>query len=440
MLIKGARRVGKSTLVKDFGEHEYRSYILIDFFVASKEVKDLFETKRDDIDSFFLYLSTYYGVRLYVRDTLIIFDEVQLFPLARGFIKHLVADGRYDFIETGSLISIKRNTEGILIPSEEEAFELNPFDFEEFLWALGEDILVELLSKGLDLGPDPLPSAIHRKAMSLFREYMLVGGMPQAITKYVETRSFEETDRVKRRILELYRNDIERYAQGDASRIISIFKEIPAQLSRPEKKFVLASLNKNARMRRYEDAFFWLEDAKIVNLCMNSTDPNVGLGLNRERTTLKCYMADTGLLITQVFADQEATSQQIYRDVLFDKLGVNEGMIMENMVAQILHASGHELYFYSRSDREKPENTMEVDFLIVAEGGPHAKICPIEVKSGKRYKTRSLDKFGEKFKKRVGDQYVVHTGNLKVEGGRIWIPLYLLPWLRTSMSRLAPGD
>ena len=428
LLVEGARRVGKSTLVKEFGRNEYKTHLLIDFSVAPDDIKKLFETSRDDLDAFFSYLSAYYSVKFHEHDTLVIFDEVQLFPTARGFLKHLVADGRYDYVETGSLISIKRNIQGILIPSEEDAFELNPFDFEEFLGALGEGELAALLAVAAQ-NRKPLPDAIHRKAMRLFREYMLVGGMPQAVAKYVETKSFEDADRAKRGILNLYRNDIVRYAQGNESKIVSIFEEIPAQLSKHEKKFTLASLDKNARMRRYDDAFFWLQNAKIANLCYNATDPSVGLGLYRERPTLKCYMADTGLLVTQAFADRKTTPNQIYKAVLFDNLEINEGMLMENVVAQSLHASGRKLFFYSRSNRADTADMIEIDFLVTEESGKKAKVCPIEVKSSKRYSTTSLDKFAKKFGGRIGNQYIFHTGNIKADGKRIWMPLYLALWL-----------
>jgi predicted AAA+ superfamily ATPase len=427
LLIEGARRVGKSTLAEEFGKHEYRSYLLVDFSVATEDVKNLFREKRDDLDSFFQCLSVYFGVTLYPRDSLIIFDEVQLFPIARGFIKQLVADGRFDYLETGSLISIKRNVEGILIPSEEEPMDLRPFDFEEFLAAMGNDLLIPLLQETANT-LKPLPEALHRKCMGLFREYVLVGGMPQVVEKYRQTHDFGECDRAKRLILNLYRNDISRYANGYESKVRAVFDDIPSQLSRHEKKFNLAALAKDARRRDYEEPFFWLQDAKIVNTCLNNTDPHMGLGLYRERPTLKCYLADTGLLVTQAFADKKATSQQVYREVLFGKLELNEGMLMENIVAQSLTAAGHSLYFYSRSNREESAERMEIDFLITQDA-PRTRICPIEVKSTRRYALSSLDKFKAKFGKRVENQYILHTKNIKVDGDRIFLPLYLTAYL-----------
>jgi predicted AAA+ superfamily ATPase len=427
LLIEGARRVGKSTLVEDFGRREYRSSLLIDFSTAANDVKELFETKRDNIESFFSYLIAYYNVNLYTRDSLIVFDEIQFCPAARGFLKQLVKDGRYDYIETGSLISIKQNTENILIPSEEEPLALHPLDFEEFCWALGEEVLVTVMSAAANT-LEPLPEALHRKCMGLFREYMLVGGMPQAVEAYAKNRDFSEVDKVKRRILNLYRNDVAKFAKGYESKVISIFEDIPSQLAKREKRFNLAALGKNVRMRTYEDAFFWLADAGITTMCYNASDPNVGLGMNLDRPTFKCFMADTGLLVSQAFASNQETPHKFYRDVLFDRLEINEGMLMENVVAQQLTAAGRKLFFYSRSNREDSTETIEIDFLIIAQGAK-PKVCPLEVKSTVGYATASLGKFKEKFGKRIGTQYILHTRNIKTSGGRVYLPLYLALWL-----------
>ena len=438
LLVEGARRVGKSTLVETFAQNEYQSYVLIDFSKTPDEVRAVFETMRHDMDSFFMYLSAFYGVRLYERDTLFIFDEVQLYPKAREFIKHLVADGRYDYVETGSLVSIKHNVADILIPSEEEAFVLNPFDFEEFLWALEEEPLVAAMQDSAQ-NLKPLPQPIHQKCMRLFREYMLVGGMPSPLSVYVATRDFEQADDEKRQILSLYRKDIARYARGYEHRVISVFDEIPSQLSKHEKKFTLASLGKDTRMRNYDDAFFWLADAQITNMCYNSTDPHVGLGLYRDSPTFKCYLADTGLLVTHAFSENPETSHQVYRDILFDRLQINEGMLTENIVAQTLRAAGRKLYFYSRYSKENSEDRVEIDFLISG-GYPHAKVSPLEVKSTKRYTTTSLEKFSKKFGSRVGHQYVLHPGNLNVDNNRVLMPLYLALWLPSSASSVFGGD
>lgn len=429
LLIDGARRVGKSYIVEAFAKKEYRSYILIDFFTASQDVKDLFENYLHDLDTFFLFLSNYYQVKLYPRETLIIFDEVQEFPRARGAIKYLVADGRYDYIETGSLMSIKKNVQDALIPSEEHHVNLYPMDFEEFLWALGDDMLMPFIKERFEK-KQPLGPALHRKAMDLFRQYLIVGGMPQAVKEFVESRDFDEVDRVKRDILTLYRADMMKYAQGYEIKVARVFDEIPAQLQKHERKFKLADLEKNARMRDYEDALFWLDDAMIVNTCYNSTAPNIGLKLNMDRLTLKCYMADTGLLISHAFDENGIVSEEIYKKILFDKLEVNMGMIVENVVAQMLVASGHKLYFYSNPSREDKNARMEIDFLITKDKiSNRHNISPIEVKSSMRYTLTSLRKFVTKYKEQTHIPYVIHPNDFKEEDGIVYLPLYMTPML-----------
>ena len=429
LLIDGARRVGKSYIVEAFAKKEYRSYILIDFFTASQDVKDLFENYLHDLDTFFLFLSNYYQVKLYPRETLIIFDEVQEFPRARGAIKYLVADGRYDYIETGSLMSIKKNVQDALIPSEEHHVNLYPMDFEEFLWALGDDMLMPFIKERFEK-KQPLGPALHRKAMDLFRQYLIVGGMPQAVKEFVESRDFDEVDRVKRDILTLYRADMMKHAQGYEIKVARVFGEIPAQLQKHERKFKLADLEKNARMRDYEDALFWLDDAMIVNTCYNSTAPNIGLKLNMDRLTLKCYMADTGLLISHAFDENGIVSEEIYKKILFDKLEVNMGMIVENVVAQMLVASGHKLYFYSNPSREDKNARMEIDFLIAKDKiSNRHNISPIEVKSSTRYTLTSLRKFVTKYKEQTHIPYVIHPNDFKEEDGIVYLPLYMTPML-----------
>lgn len=429
LLIDGARRVGKSYIVEAFAKKEYRSYILIDFFTASQDVKDLFENYLHDLDTFFLFLSNYYQVKLYPRETLIIFDEVQEFPRARGAIKYLVADGRYDYIETGSLMSIKKNVQDALIPSEEHHVNLYPMDFEEFLWALGDDMLMPFIKERFEK-KQPLGPALHRKAMDLFRQYLIVGGMPQAVKEFVESRDFDEVDRVKRDILTLYRADMMKHAQGYEIKVARVFDEIPAQLQKHERKFKLADLEKNARMRDYEDALFWLDDAMIVNTCYNSTAPNIGLKLNMDRLTLKCYMADTGLLISHAFDENGIVSEEIYKKILFDKLEVNMGMIVENVVAQMLVASGHKLYFYSNPSREDKNARMEIDFLIAKDKiSNRHNISLIEVKSSTRYTLTSLRKFVTKYKEQTHIPYVIHPNDFKEEDGIVYLPLYMTPML-----------
>ena len=427
VLIEGARRVGKSTLVEEFARHEYAASLVIDFSTVSDEVKGLFVQYRDDIDSFFMYLQAYMGVSLPRRESVVVFDEVQRFPPAREFVKQLVADGRYDYIETGSLISIRLNVKDIVIPSEERAIRLNPLDFEEFLWASGEEGLAAVVRASYD-ALKPLPEALHRKAERLFREYMLVGGMPQAVEAYLAERDFGEVDRVKRDILALYRNDIEKFGASDATRIKRVFSTLSGQLARHDRKFRLSSLDKSARSREYADAFFWLSDACISCTCYGVGDPAVGLSSTVDEGSFKCYMADTGLLVAQLFADSEQTPHEVYRDILLGKLETNEGMFAENAVAQQFVASGRQLFFYSRRDDAANENTMEVDFLI-SKGYDNAagrmRVSPVEVKSTKRYGTRSLEKFKAKFGSRVGTQYVLHPKPMSDEGDLVRLPLYM---------------
>lgn len=429
LLIDGARRVGKSYIAEEFAKTEYRSYIFIDFNSATEDIRNLFFHYLNDLDTLFMYLSGYYNVKLYEHESLIIFDEVQLFPRARAALKYLVADGRYDYIETGSLMSIKKNVQDIVIPSEERHLKMYPLDFEEFLWAMGNDTLMDIIKKCYD-AEKPMGQIMHRKAMDYFRQYLIVGGMPQAVQEYATSRDFDRVDRIKRDILTLYRADIIKHAAGYEMKVESIFDEIPAQLQKHEKRFRISSLKKDARFRDYEDAMFWLDDAMIVNICYNSTEPNIGLRLNMDRLTLKCYMADTGLLISHAFDENGIVTEELYKKLLFDKLEVNKGMIMENMVAQMLIASGHKLYFYSNCSREDKDSRMEIDFLITkSKISSRHNISPIEVKSGKNYTLTSLRKFMKKYDEQTHIPYVLHTNDLKKEEGIIYLPLYMTPLL-----------
>ena len=429
LLIDGARRVGKSYIAEKFAAAEYKSYLLIDFNRAPKEVTDLFENYLNDLDTLFMYLSGFYNTKLYERETLIILDEVQLCPRARSAIKYLVADGRYDYLETGSLMSIKKNVKDILIPSEEEHLKMYPLDFEEFLWALDNETLMPLIQTCYEK-KQPMGQGLHRKAMDYFRQYMIVGGMPQAVARYVETRDFDSIDRVKRAILELYRADIVKHAAGYEIKVEQIFDNIPAQLQKHDKKFKLSSLKKEARFRDYDDALFWLSDAMIANICYNSTAPSIGLKLNMDRLTLKCYMADTGLLISHAFDENGIVSEEIYKKLLFDKLECNKGMIVENLVAQMLTAAGHKLYFYSNPSRDEVSERMEIDFLIAkSKISSRHNISPIEVKSGKNYTLTSLKKFRNKYAEQTDTPYVLHTGDLKEADGITYLPLYMTPLL-----------
>ena len=427
LLIDGARRVGKSYIAQEFAKKEYKSYILIDFNRAPAEITDRFVHYLNDLNMFFLYLSNFYGVKLYERESLIIFDEVQLFPKARAAIKYLVEDGRYDYVETGSLMTIKKNVADIVIPSEERHMKMYPLDFEEFLWALDNDTLMDFIRLCFE-EKKPMGQVLHRKTMDYFRQYLIVGGMPQAVKTYRDSHDFDQVDRVKRDILELYRADIIKHAEGYQMKVAQIFDDIPAQLQKHDTKFKFSSLKKEARFREYEDALFWLSDAMITNICYNSTAPNIGLKLNMDRMTLKCYMADTGLLISHAFDENGLVSEEIYKKLLFDKLEVNKGMIMENIVAQMLTASGHKLYFYSNPSRDDASLRMEIDFLTAkSKISNRHNISPIEVKSSKNYTLTSLRKFKEKYKEQLHIPYVLHPNDLKEEDGILFLPLYMTP-------------
>lgn len=424
LLLDGARRVGKSYIAEQFAENEYKSYLIIDFANLPHEVQDIFENDKNDLELFFNKLSAYYRKILYKRESLIIFDEVQRFPEARELIKYLVADGRYDYLETGSLISLRMNVENIVIPSEEEHVEMFPMDFEEFLWAMGDETTIPYLRQCYEKLM-PIGQALHRKIMNDFRQYMLVGGMPQAVEIYRKTKNFEDTDRIKKRILTLYRQDITKFAKGYGAKVLSIFDELPSQLSKTEKKYKLSNISKDAKFRDYENAFMWLAEAMIVNNCYNATEPTVGLSMSREHTTRKCYMADTGLLVSHSFMDDKFADNELYRDILLDRLHVNEGMLMENVISQELRANGHKLYFYARSDTDRRENHMEIDFLIRKE----RKICPIEVKSGVYRKHSSLDKFKSKFRGKIGQSYLLYTKDIFIKEDVVHLPIYMAMFL-----------
>ncbi|MCL2443219.1 MAG: AAA family ATPase [Treponema sp.] len=426
LLISGARRVGKSFLCEQFGKNEYKSMIIIDFGNVSKKIKEIFGNDSADLDMFFTKLSAFYNTRLYKRESLIIFDEVQQFPEARQLLKYLVADGRFDYLETGSLLSLKQNVQGIVIPSEEEELEMFPMDFEEFLWALGDETTVPLLQNCFEQ-KKPLGQALHRKVMNDFRQYLLVGGMPQVVMEYIKHKNFAAADKIKKRILNLYRNDIIKFAGGYRSKVTAIFDNLPGQLSKKEKKYKLSSISQDARLRSYEDAFMWLSDGMIVNPCFNATDPNVGLAMSSDHTTQKLYMADTGLLVTHTFRDNNYSDNELYRAILLDKLNINEGMLIENIVAQMLRFNGHRLYFYSRVDNNNRKNMMEIDFLIKIKG----KINPIEVKSSTYTTHSSLDKFRKKFSSSLkkGNTYILYTKDVMIKDGIIHLPVYMTMFL-----------
>ena len=425
LLIEGARRIGKSTIAEEFGKHEYKSYILIDFNDASNVVFDAFDKYLGDLDTFFMILSTEYGKQLYPGESLIIFDEVQKFPKARQSIKKLVKDGRYDYIETGSLISIQENVKDITIPSEERAIKMYPLDFEEFCLAFGEYMLVSYIKKCFE-ELKPLEEDFHHKAMLLFKQYMLIGGMPKSVAAYLENnRSFVAADAEKRDILTLYRNDIGKADVKYRSRISSIFEQIPAFLSLHEKRVRLSNVESNANYPMYQDTFFWLGNSMMTNECFNCNDPNVGLSLNEDRRFIKCYMGDTGLLVSHAFTESEIAEGELYKQIFHDNLSINEGMLFENAIAQCLVANGYKLFFYTHYSEEKHRNDIEIDFLISNGSVIKPKIYPIEVKSGKRYKTESLEKFISQYGRRIGKAYIIHPKNLSVKGDIICIPSYM---------------
>lgn len=425
ILIEGARRIGKSTVVREFAANEYKSFIAIDFTTANRRVKSYFEDYINDLDTFFMLLSAEFKTKLYKRESLIIFDEVQSFPKAREAIKYLVADGRYDYVETGSLISIKENVKNILIPSEERHLKMFPMDFEEFATALGEENLIGYI-KSCFSKKEPLERNLHNRTMLLFNQYLLVGGMPKCVDIFMENnRDFYAVDREKRDILDLYRSDMMKIKSRYRSKVISIFDAIPGFLSRHEKRVMFKNVAKNSDAADYEGTFFWLSDSMVTNECFLCNDPNVGLSLNENRGFIKCYFGDTGLLFSHTFDENELLQNDVYRQILSGSLAFNHGMFYENAVAQMLAANGHKLYFYNHYNEENHRNDMEIDFIISNNSKLEYKIFPVEVKSSNRYKTTSLLKFRDKFKERIGGSYIIHPRNLVVKDDILCIPAYM---------------
>lgn len=421
LLIEGARRVGKSTVAEEFAKNEYKSYILIDFSKASKEVRELFDD-ISNLDYIFLRLQLIYGVDLYNRESLIIFDEVQLCPMARQAVKHLVKDHRYDYMETGSLISIKKNIKDILIPSEERKITMFPMDYEEFLWAIGDmsttNLLAEVFEKKMSLG-----NAVHRKLMRDFRLYMLVGGMPQAVNEYIETNNFRKVDEVKRDILKLYEDDFKKI--DSTGRISLLFDAIPAQLNTNASRYQVSSVLEGERAEYILELIADMADSKTIQVAYHANDPNVGLANAKDLRRFKLFLADTGLFVTLIFKDKDFTENIIYEKLLSDKLGINLGYVYENVVAQILAANGHALYYYTFLN-EKTNHNYEIDFLISKKN----KICPIEVKSSGYNTHKSLDVFSQKYSERILDKYLVYTKDLKKDTDIIMMPVYMVPFLR----------
>lgn len=425
LLIDGARRVGKSWIVEEFAKNEYESYIMIDFTNTTQAIRSLFTDYAGQLDSFFMHLMLETGVKLHERKSLIIFDEIQKYPTAREAIKYLVKDGRYDYIETGSLMSINANVKNINIPSEEHRIDMYPMDLEEFLWALGDNMMMDYV-KECFANRKPLGQSLHRKMMEYMRLYMIVGGMPQAVKDWVETKDFDEVDRTKRNILSLYRSDISKYASGQEVRVTKIFDTIPSQLQKHEKKFKLSALGKGTRGRNVETAFFWLDESRVVNTCFAATEPTVGLEMRADECSRKLYMADTGLLISHAFSEAKIRAEELYRKLMHDKLELNKGMLVENIVAQMLRAAGHKLYFFSSYSKTDASERMEIDFLVpkVILSNRH-NIHPIEVKSTTRYTLTSLKRFAQKYASAIAEPIVLHSADIKVEDGIVYLPLYM---------------
>lgn len=420
LLIKGARRVGKSTIAEEFARKEFKSYILIDFAHTSKTLKELFDDTYD-LDFFFLQLQQLTGTRLYENESVIIFDEVQLLPKARQAIKYLVADGRYKYIETGSLISIKKNTKDILIPSEEHRISMYPMDFEEFLWAIGDEISSETI-KTLIAKKKPAGNAMHRNLMRVFRLYMLIGGMPQAIETYLEHNNLQTVDVTKREIIDLYEED---FTKIDSSGLAGdIYDAIPANLSNNASRYVLASAREGTRSEQVRDLVPDMLSSYTVNIAFHANNPTVGMALEKDAGRYKLFTSDVGLFITLAFKDKKYTENVIYNKLLSDKLEANLGYVYENAVAQMLIAKGNNLFYYTMESATS-NHLHEIDFLL-SKGN---KICPIEVKSGNYRGHKSLDVFCEKFSSRIGEKYVAHTKDYKWENGINYVPVYMIPFI-----------
>lgn len=420
LLVEGARRIGKSTIVEEFAKNEYKSYILIDFTKVPKSIASLFEDVSD-LDYIFLQLQLIYKTDLYKRESLIIFDEVQFCPKARQAIKHLVADNRYDYIETGSLISIKKNVRNILIPSEEKRISMFPMDYEEFRWALGDTTTIPLLKK-LWEEKKSFGNDLNRQLIKDFRLYMLVGGMPQVIKTYIETNNFRQVDEVKRDILNLYEDDFLKI--DSTGRAKMLFNAIPSQLEKNASRYQVSSVLKNTRAENILDLISEMESSKTVLIAYNSNDPNTGLSKTKNLEKFKMFLCDTGLFTTMIFKDKDFTENIIYEKLLFDKLDSNLGYLYENVVAQILKANGNELFYYTFLN-EASRHNYEIDFILSRKN----KVYPIEVKSSS-YKTHSsLDAFCKKYSSRIHEKYLVYTKEFRKDSDIFCIPFYFVPFL-----------
>ena len=419
LLIEGARRVGKTTIIKKFASEEYRSNIIIDFSIANNEIKSLFTNYMNDLDTFFFRLQTIFDTELHVHESLIVFDEVQLFPLARQAIKHLVADGRYAYVETGSLISIKKNVNDILIPSEELSISMHPMDFEEFLWATSKSMTMELIRRSFK-DRVPLGFESHKRVMSLYSTYMMVGGMPSSVSTYISENNPKEVEKAKSAILKLYRDDMMKIPGLTGSNAMMIFDLIPSQLSNHEKTFSPSDVRDNSATRDYKDCISWLKQSKTVNVCQCCNEPSPALDQSINKNCFKIYLLDTGLLMTLALEKNIANRDKLYESLISNKMSLNKGMFFENMVAQELTMMNRGLVFIKFYTKES-DRIQEVDFLI-ADG---KRVTPIEVKSSRSSEHVSLDRLMRKYPKMMDGPYVIHSKDLEVRDGVTYIPIYM---------------
>ena len=421
-LIEGARRVGKSTIAEEFAKNEYSDYLLLDFAVESDDVKDNF-ANIGNLDAFFRNLFLFKGKELPKGDAVIIFDEVQLFPIARQTIKQLVKDGRYDYIETGSLISIHENVKDILIPSEEHRIKMYPMDFEEFLWATGNTVAGPAIRQAFE-SATAFPDSVHRQMMRDFRTYLAVGGMPQVVSLFVQGATFSQIDFAKRAILALYEEDLHKHDEHSRDRTTAAFRSIPSQLTHKNSRFQYASVDKHANAGRLRGTVDFLRESMMVNVCYNVSDPEVSLEFFRDETAIKMFLGDTGLLVTQITASNAQTDDALYKALVTGRLGINEGMVIENAVAQALVANGHALYFHEY-DYTPPETgkarRYEVDFLLVR----GKRLSPLEVKSSGYRSHKSFDYFTRRYDVKVNERFILYSKNLEREGNLTFLPLYM---------------
>lgn len=423
LLLEGARRIGKSTIVEEFAKNQYDDYMILDFAKENQDIRNNFAENMNELDTFFRNLFLLKGKTLKGKNCAIIFDEIQLFPTARQAIKYLVADGRYEYLETGSLISIRKNVQDILIPSEEYRIKMYPMDFEEYLWALGDDVTYEVIRNAF-INKKPLGDPIHRKIMKTFRTYMAVGGMPQAVNAYITGKTFAQIDFLKRNILSLYEEDLAKYDDENSEKASIIYKTIPEQLENKNSHFKFSLIDKNARFKNYVNAVSFISESMIGNECIHVTKPEIALELFADRSNFKLYLGDTGLLISQIMNNGDETDEDLYKTLIFGELGINQGMILENMVAQMLRASGHGLYFHEymyQADENISSKKYEIDFLTIKQ----KKLCPIEVKSSNYRSHKSFDYLIKKYQLKVGERYIIYTKDLKFEDGIMYIPIYM---------------